>query len=43
MENFETTRKTAAAFGLDWQHFHSELNTTVDADPDGILIFFFTF
>lgn len=38
MENFETTRKTASAFGLDWQHFHSDLSTAMDADPEGIEI-----
>lgn len=34
-ENYDISRKTALAFGLDWQHIHWKASTVIHNDPEG--------
>lgn len=33
--DYEISRKTALALGLDWSHFHENTSTYPDDDPEG--------
>ncbi|KAJ8957601.1 hypothetical protein NQ314_006527 [Rhamnusium bicolor] len=37
-ENYDLSRKTALAFGLDWQHFYQNASTSAQDDPAGKMI-----
>lgn len=34
-DNYDISRKTALALGLDWSHFHEHTSTHPDHDPEG--------
>lgn len=38
-DNYDVSRKTALAFGLDWSHFHEYTSTHPDNDPEGKYVF----
>lgn len=34
-DNYDISRKTALALGLDWSHFHENTSSHPDNDPEG--------